>query len=173
MTNRQTKIALVLFIILGLGAATLLAVSYAFAQEPVPVPVPAPLPILDRILAFLSGLMSAGQVASIGFIVGMVGRFIPAIKNKLVPALVLVANILMVASQVIGKFVEAASGVAWTGYTDTIQYAGFFGGLKGILLAPATVFVGLVISAIDRWVWEKIGKPVLKPDSPTLNGGGF
>lgn len=157
---------------LRIGLATsmillLTCVAYAQGPAPGPVPPPAELPLLDRILAFLNGLMSAGQVASIGFIVGMIARFIPAIKNKFVPVLVVIANILLVASQVIGKFVEAATGVAWAGYTDTIAYAGFFGSLKALVIAPATIFIGLVISAIDRWVWEKIGKPALKPDVPT------
>lgn len=168
----KRKVLGVLGLVFGIGT---LFVLVARAQTPVPPPLPLDLGLLGRLQAFLEALAASGTVLSVGFIVGMLGRFLPFVPNKLVPGLTTIANILLAASMVVRKVVAAASGVSWIEMPWDEGYAmagigNFFGSL-GIFVG--TVTWGFLTTAVQRWLWEKAGKPALVPKSPTLSGGGF
>lgn len=164
------------FTLVAIGVFVLGVVTFAIARaQDVPPPIVTDLGPLERLLKFLEALSASGTVASIGFIVGMAGRFLPFIPNKAVPALATITNIILAAAMVMRKFGEAVTGVSWVDMPWDQGYAmagigSFFGNL-GLVLGTATW--GLLTTAVQRWLWEKAGKQVLVPQSPTLNGGGF
>lgn len=107
----------------------------------------------------------------IGTAVGMVFRLSPAVANKLVPKIVLGANILGNLLLVANKFLEAAgiqvAGMNWwepTEYGSDVALAGFLSFLKPLAVVVASTVIGYAQLALQRLVHEKGIKPV-------LNGG--
>jgi len=107
---------------------------------------------------------------SLGFVLAMVLRVIPQVKNTIVPIVgyvtILLANVVLLWQ----KFVESAglATVSLQNPDHDISYAGFFSFLKPVLVIVQPVAISFVQYFLNRIVHEGAVKPVLFRKEPTL-----
>jgi len=174
MSSKLKKTALVGALCVAIAYVVLLFAIPALSQTP--EPAPPPLTIWERLDAAIRGLAAGGSIAGIAIVFGVVARFIPAINNKVIPALVGVTLIVGDVLLVLGKFLEALGitppqvGLVM----DGPAFAGLWGTLAGVLGTGLAVAFGGAQGAFTRWVWEKYLRHALPPPaSPHPGPPGF
>lgn len=166
MIRRIMSWVLIVIGIFGIG------VALAYAQTDPPAPSAA-LDFADRGTRFLEAVLAWVGSAGGVMLIGVVARLIPAISNRVVPYVLAIGNLIAVASLVLKKIAEAATGIAWVDDASAVHYAGLIGSIGGFVTVGLGAAAVGGAGAFQRFIWEKYLRHVFVPDSAGSKAPGF